>query len=146
MRKCGVEHDSAVCLFCVCASGEVQKMREEGIEPPTAGSGIQRSTTELFPHHITFNSHSPTQSNTHYAQTTRHARHAPHRFVASLSLSLSYLSTSLSSRQQVVDVCVCVCAAWVVCCLCSLLLLLCVVGGVGLFVVCEVCEAPIAQW
>lgn len=27
-----------------------KKMREEGIEPPTAGSGIQRSTTELFPH------------------------------------------------------------------------------------------------
>jgi hypothetical protein len=25
-------------------------MREEGIEPTTAGSGIQRSTTELFPH------------------------------------------------------------------------------------------------
>ena len=24
-------------------------LREEGIEPPTAGSGIQRSTTELFP-------------------------------------------------------------------------------------------------
>ena len=27
----------------------VEKLREEGIEPPTAGSGIQRSTTELFP-------------------------------------------------------------------------------------------------
>ena len=27
------------------------KLREEGIEPPTAGSGIQRSTTELFPQH-----------------------------------------------------------------------------------------------
>lgn len=26
-------------------------MREEGIEPPTAGTGIQRSTTELFPRH-----------------------------------------------------------------------------------------------
>ena len=25
-------------------------LREEGIEPPTAGSGIQRSTAELFPH------------------------------------------------------------------------------------------------
>ena len=25
-------------------------MREEGIEPTTAGTGIQRSTTELFPH------------------------------------------------------------------------------------------------
>ena len=28
-----------------------KKMREEGIEPTTAGSGIQCSTTELFPHH-----------------------------------------------------------------------------------------------
>jgi hypothetical protein len=27
-----------------------KKMREEGIEPTTAGSGIQCSTTELFPH------------------------------------------------------------------------------------------------
>lgn len=29
---------------------KMQKMRGEGIEPPTAGSGIQRSTTELSPH------------------------------------------------------------------------------------------------
>ncbi len=29
-----------------------KKLREEGIEPPTAGSGIQRSTTELFPHNV----------------------------------------------------------------------------------------------
>lgn len=28
---------------------KAQKLREEGIEPPTAGTGIQRSTTELFP-------------------------------------------------------------------------------------------------
>lgn len=28
-----------------------KKMKEEGIEPPTAGSGIQRSTTELSLHH-----------------------------------------------------------------------------------------------
>ena len=28
----------------------LKKVREEGIEPTTAGTGIQRSTTELFPH------------------------------------------------------------------------------------------------
>ena len=30
-------------------TGKALDLREEGIEPPTAGSGIQRSTTELFP-------------------------------------------------------------------------------------------------
>lgn len=49
-----------VCAFVLrtvygvwCSVPWCKKMREEGIEPPTAGSGIQRSATELFPPSIT---------------------------------------------------------------------------------------------
>ena len=55
-----------------------QKMREEGIEPTTAGTGIQRSTTELFPH---TDRHTPSQPNTHtrQQQTLPHTQNsAPH--------------------------------------------------------------------
>jgi hypothetical protein len=47
-----------------------QRMREEGIEPPTAGSGIQRSTTELFPRHQNGNATPSINIQTHSARHT----------------------------------------------------------------------------
>lgn len=47
-------------------------MREEGIEPPTAGSGIQRSTTELFPHCDTQQTIPPQPHIHHHKRTTSH--------------------------------------------------------------------------
>lgn len=32
-----------------CWRGQMRNLRREGVEPPTVGSGIQRSTTELSP-------------------------------------------------------------------------------------------------
>lgn len=48
------EHDTYVSQAVNTAFSKsiIEKMREEGIEPPAAGSGIQRSTTELFPQYI----------------------------------------------------------------------------------------------
>ena len=52
------------------------KMREEGIEPPTAGSGIQRSTTELFPHfHSKFAKTTTTYNTAHDAPTNTQQQH-----------------------------------------------------------------------
>ena len=55
-----------------------QKLREEGIEPPTAGSGIQRSTTELFPRVNLRPAASPHtyRHDAHCPATSRHA-HCP---------------------------------------------------------------------
>lgn len=76
--------------MCVCVRDVLQQilvakmMREEGIEPTTAGSGIQRSTTELFPHHMLHMLHytqhptvSHSNGNNHEIEcyTTRHDTH-----------------------------------------------------------------------
>jgi hypothetical protein len=70
--RCGemAKWRNGVWLGLSSASGkERQKLREEGIEPPTAGTGIQRSTTELFPH---ANNYSHTTHNTQHTHTNIH--------------------------------------------------------------------------
>lgn len=72
-------------------------MREEGIEPPTAGSGIQRSTTELFPQQIqkdkTHATTSQHTTNTH----THHATHATRQHATHTTQPITPSRASLSS-------------------------------------------------
>ena len=70
-------------------------MRDEGIEPPTAGSGIQRSTTELIPHAVFETTPSlPTSSHPVPHTPTPHPNQLTHTFHQRLVRSVHLLGQS----------------------------------------------------
>ena len=60
-----------------------QRLREEGIEPPTAGTGIQRSTTELFPRQQSTSTLLP------HALSNQTQKHTPYHSLQQLSAAFS---------------------------------------------------------
>jgi hypothetical protein len=102
---------------------ERQKLREEGIEPPTAGTGIQRSTTELFPH---ANNYYHTNTNTQHTHTNMQT----HIHTASPC-------DALETRRHV-GWSMCACVLFVCCVLCVVVLCCCVVCMCCVLCVCVV--------
>lgn len=92
-------------------------MRGEGIEPPTAGSGIQRSTTELSPHLQIPNTKHKTQPKAHHGYMrffSTPVSSAPTTFVlASAYMCLNVLTTKTILSTNPADPLI-----WPVCALC----------------------------
>ena len=75
-----------------------QKMRDEGIEPTTAGSGIQRSTTELIPQRAPRHTHSLDHMQTHfYAHNLRNTTHDAHEVHLAQACTIAPLDTQQRS-------------------------------------------------